>query len=274
MENLIDLDINFDKYITSENFLGEGGEAIVYAIDENFVIRLVNTDNVAKQKFKYVKDIFDKDKNFGQPIAISEKGNITINKRVKGEPLYSNIKYQSETIEDEIIQINKYLETLEKYSNLDDFTLKNFIKDAIYLLSKGFIIDPCNPTNYLYDSENKKINILDLFKNKGNDKLTHGWFVRPLCFEKYLIKSYKIMSFEQRIKAFKLINKINKIFIKMCSMHNINKSTTQGIRMKNKINFYNILLIIDDIDYACDDLNKQIYQHLYPEIYKELYLKS
>ena len=271
MHKLINLDTNFEKYIIPENYLGSGKEAIVYAIDNDYVIRLVNTDKIGGQKFSYIEDIFDEDKNFGQPVAISEKGNITINRRVKGEPLYNNVYFTSKTFENDVSQINIYLKSLEEYSNLDDLTLENFIKDGVYLLSKGFILDPYNPYNYLYDSKNKKINIIDLCVNKKNTELTHVYYVYPLCYSTVILRYYEVMTVEERLKMFELIKQINNKIIKYSLKYNVTIGATQGLKMKNKCNLYNILRVIDDIDYNNGNLVRQIYQHLYPELYKELY---
>ena len=138
---------NLDKKIKPENFLGGGFEADVYAIDENYVLRMYGGAKSVDYPFTPVEDIFE-GKNFGQAIARTKKG-VSINKRVSGEHLYKCNDTDPAT----------YMKKLREYSELSDETLDAFVSDVAFINSKGWRIDQTNPENFLYEklsSEERK----------------------------------------------------------------------------------------------------------------------
>ncbi|MBO5948301.1 hypothetical protein J6Q66_05640, partial [bacterium] len=79
--------LNFS--IKKNNYLGGGAEADVYKINDKYVLRLFGgTKFVMPQTFTPQLDIFQ-GRNFGQPVAISRDGKVSINKLVSGHSLYN-----------------------------------------------------------------------------------------------------------------------------------------------------------------------------------------
>ena len=250
----MDLNKKFDDYITPNNLLGQGMFAKVYAIDDDFVIRLIGTESINNQKFNIVNNDYFEGKNFGQPVAISENKNITINKRVHGVPLYPGINH----LKPENISKESYLNLLKKYSDLSDNVYEQFMVDALFLFSKGYIIDYKSAKNFLYDEEKQLINIIDYKENINSESLNNLYFTSPLCYGNIVFNIYFVMSEDERKIMFDYIRYINNRIIKLCNKHNIQENSGLILQRCHQFDFSNILLLIDKIDCKNSALDNQI----------------
>jgi hypothetical protein len=68
---------NISKSITPKNFLGAGGEASVYAINDEYVLRLFGGQTKIDSEFFPVEDILE-GRNFGQAIARTKNNIIAL----------------------------------------------------------------------------------------------------------------------------------------------------------------------------------------------------
>ena len=207
---------DLNSYIKPEKFLGRGAEARVYKLNKNYVLRLSRGQTtVDNQHFIPVQDIFD-GRNYGQAVAISENGKISINKFVPGNMMYKAGDYNPIT----------YLGELRKYSKLPDETLEKFIEDVSYINKKGYRIDSYNPENFLYDSTTQRIGIIDI-KKKGTSTLDlynpygHDWILSALCNEHDLLTIMSQMNAAQKKEVIDLITELEARIIPMCKKYNI-----------------------------------------------------
>ena len=261
---------NLDKKIKPENFLGGGFEADVYAIDENYVLRMYGGAKSVDYPFTPVEDIFE-GKNFGQAIARTKKG-VSINKRVSGEHLYKCNDTDPAT----------YMKKLREYSELSDETLDAFVSDVAFINSKGWRIDQTNPENFLYDKKTGRIGILDICK-KGRSSLDlyepygHDWILDPLLNGHDLFDVYQKLSSEERKEMFELVDKIEKRIVPLCKKYNvpISKWKEDDYMFDSLINFLELRKSIDPT--TCEDLYKPIIYQRYPSYipnYEDLHAKK
>ncbi len=197
-KSLVD-DLN--SYIKPENFLGSGREAEVYKVNGNYILRIEKIKEKLKmpQDFKPHKDFFE-GKNYGQAVAVSKDGTVSINKFVKGKPLYGSNWNINKSITKE-----QYMKTFNEIKTLPDETFVDYIKDIINIRKKGYNIDSVNPNNFLLDK--KKINIIDIAPDKVKPKIMLEDF-DSLINKNQLYSLLKSMSkseikiFADEIKAF------------------------------------------------------------------------
>ena len=245
--------------INPKYFLGGGAEAKVYAIDENYVLRMFGGAKKIKSRFVPVEDIFE-GKNYGQAVAKTKEG-ISINKRVNGVRLYKCNETDSKI----------YMENLRKYSVLSDETLEEFVADIAFINSKGWRIDSTNPENFLLDEKTGKIGIIDLCQ-KGRTSLDlyepygHDWVLDPLVNSHDIYSLYGKLNVNEREEFFELINKLEKRIIPLCKKYNIpiSKWKKEDYCFDSLIN---ILELKDNIDpKTCTDLYKISIYERYPEM--------
>ena len=191
---------NLQEKINSRTFLGSGIEASVYRLDENYVLRISNkTKSIGKQHFKPLQDIFD-GRNYGQAVAISDDGMVTINKFVKGKPLYGpnwNIRKS--------ITLEEFYKGFNEIKALPDETFADYIKNVINIRKRGYNIDSINPNNLLLDG--KKINIVDIKRHniepkieiKDFDSIINKFHLKALLAE---MTPTEIKNFADEIKLF------------------------------------------------------------------------
>ena len=182
---------------------------------DKYVLRLYGgTKNAGRQKFKPVIDIFE-GKNFGQPVAISENHQVSINRFVNGNIMYKCMDYNPDV----------YLKKLEEYSALPDKTLEEFIADVAFINKKGFRIDESNPENFLFNPVTKKIGIVDICKKGSSLDLYgpygHDWIVSVLCNEHDFLDCASRMRPEQRARMIELISKIERRILPICKKYGI-----------------------------------------------------
>lgn len=206
--------LNFS--IKKDNYLGGGGEANVYKINDKYVLRLAYGEKFVKpQLFKQQPDIFE-GRNFGQPVAIGQNGHISINKLVSGKPIHEINKYDAKT----------YMQNLRKYANFPDEVLEDFVENVAFLNSKGYRIDDSNAENFLYDEEKQKIGIIDICK-KGSSSLdlfgpySHFWVLNPLVNSHDYAEIYKELELPERKEMIDLILKLQDRIIPMCQKYDI-----------------------------------------------------
>ena len=233
-----------NSFIKPENLLGRGSEASVYKINDYYVLRILGRESNMKGinlNFRPVTDVFE-GRNFGQAVAISE--NCSINRLVRGTPLYKCKETDPVT----------YLKKLKEYSKLPDKTLEQFIEDVSFINKKGYIIDKGNPENFLYDRINKKIGIIDIHK-KGITNFDlfnpygHDWIIEALCNGHNFFDCASKMNPAQRKEMLELITSLESRIIPLCKKYNIpiakynNKkymefSMAEFLSSKDKINVF------------------------------------
>lgn len=212
--------------IRPDNIIGEGSEARVYALNKNYVIRVLKhkietkgeTQNENEnQQFIKVPELFD-GQNFGQPVLISNDKSISINKFISGKPMYP--------VGD--IDTKDYLQTLHKFSELSDNCLERFVKDFSYLDGQGYSMDP-NPENFLYDSKKDRIGFVDIAKKDEKqinyeEPLSHVMILYPLVNGRQVARQYTKMSLPERQEMFDLIDKTEKRILPLCNKYKIPKA--------------------------------------------------
>lgn len=264
-----------DTKIKSTNFLGGGVEAEVYRLDNEYVLRMVGgTKSVGNRRFKPVQDIFE-GRIFGQQVAVSEDGLVSINRFVPGNKLYK----VNDALHNENFNPESYLKTLKRYTELPTNTLENFVDDIAFLNKKGYRIDQSNPGNFLYNPKTGKIGIVDISK-KGSSSLdlfepySHDWVLDPLVNGHDIFEIYKKMSPNQRKEMFELITKLENRILPLCEKHGIPQAKWNhddyGIGALRSI-----LHVKDKIDYNNSCLFEPIVMNGYPNFIENLkYFKS
>lgn len=249
---------DIENYLNPENFIGSGGEADVYGLGENYVLRFFGGkhSDIVKSDFKAVPDIFE-DKNFGQAVATNSE-RVSINKKVKGVCLYKVNNFNEQ----------EYMQRLREYSELPDKTLDEFVSDIAYINSKGYRIDQSNPENFLYDKANGKIGIIDLCR-KGSSSLDlyepygHDWVLDPLVNGHDFMEIYEKASVSTRKEMMAHLTKLENRILPMCEKHNIPKSKwSEEDYMPSSL--MNILEVKNNIDYSKDLFGQIIYEK-YPK---------
>jgi len=123
--------------------IGEGGNAIVYNINDNFVVRVIKRTSKVEmtEKINNINPVsVFPGYNFGQIVANTDIKSITILKKQNGTP-----------IEDKTTSVEQYIENIKKASNLPQETFDNFVKDVVYLEENNYMIDPSKSNNFLIE---------------------------------------------------------------------------------------------------------------------------
>ena len=161
------------------NLIGSGFEGKVYAIPntENWVIKQYFRSNmipVSKNTpdIELIPDI-SPELNIGQVIAkvnipVGERYCETffVHKKQNGKPIGVNTLL-SKSVTDGTTKT--HLESLELLANLPQESYKQLIDDIATISELGYKIDGTTPNNILLDSENKRINFVDI-ADKDPDK--------------------------------------------------------------------------------------------------------
>lgn len=270
--NLKDLMLNFAKKIENAVFVGQGEDAKVYRLNDEYVARiskkhpLIEYQKQRKQSFKLsqdeaklffgerfveVEDNFE-GRNFGQPVAKSENGLIQICKNVPGFKLYACGNALPST----------YIAKLEQYANFSDETIEAFIQDVAYINQRGFRIDQTNPENFLYDSASKRIGIVDIDVyerdvTKIDEPFGHDWILAVLSNEHEIYNVYRKASRPDRQKIIRTVKKLEERIIPICKKYGIpiSKWNSYDYGPTSIIN----VLEMQKIDYGCDLLGQIVY---------------
>ena len=255
---------NLDKYVTNENFIGEGSYAKVYDIDDDFILRIAHEiSEIGDKKLVKIEDIFD-GKNFGQAVFVAEDGfEISINKKVKGHILHK----VSDVLENPNFDVETYINDLKKYLQIPEQTIKLFIEDILYLHTKGFLVDYFNPENFLYDEQTGKITSIDLRKNNRNLPLNYIMVLNPFVRKgRDVLDIYDISTPTQRHEIFDLIKAMKDRIKPICENYNIgNYVWTKDLKC---CTLETILEVIDDIDLNNNSLYNQIMELKYKDRFR------
>ena len=261
MKNLF---YDLDKYITGDRFIGQGASNKVYAIDENFVLRVdidLDIDAVASAELHDVDDVFQ-GKNFGQAVAKSQDDKVSINKRVSGKPLYLGIDIE----ENDDFSVENYLSTLETCLNFNENLIINFINDVLFINSKKYYIDITNSENFLYDVQNNRLNLIDLaYSPDWSQEINSNCILFPFIGnEADICAIYNISDVSQRKKMFELFSLLSDRIFKYCLEFNIPLiSWTEKSKFTS---FETILAVANDIDFENDNLFEQVINLKYNDV--------
>ena len=255
---------NLDKYITDENFIGDGSHAKVYDIDDNFVLRIAHEIfEIGDKKLVATEDIFD-GKNFGQAVFVAEDGTeISVNKKVKGHILHK----VSDVLDSPNFDVKGYINDLKKYLQISEQTIKLFIEDILYLHTKGFLVDYFNPENFLYDEQSGKITSIDLRKNNHDLPLNYIMVLNPFVRKgRDILDIYDISTPTQRHEIFDLIKSMKARIKPICENYNIGDYVwTNDLKY---CTLETILEVIDDIDLNNNSLYNQIMELKYKDRFR------
>jgi hypothetical protein len=147
-----------NKILQNPTLLGSGGNANVYNINNNYVLRVIKGNSVSINK---VIPIENKKLNFdyGQIVAKTDNNSITILKKMLGIPIAEWSK-RKRTI------VDTYYKNIKTLSEFPQESFDDFANKVLMLKNQGIAIDPSKSNNFLIDSEKKKINIVDVNDNK------------------------------------------------------------------------------------------------------------
>jgi hypothetical protein len=166
-----------NKSLENLKKVGEGGNAIVYNINDNFVVRVIKS-----KKDNLISDINPvsvfPEHNFGQIVANTDNKHITILKKQNGSP-----------IEDKTTSLEGYVENIKKTSNLPQETFDNFVKEVVYLEENSYMIDPSKSNNFLIDYNDKKINIVDIAESRVRRSTGFREYFTPLVSTSFINKN-------------------------------------------------------------------------------------
>lgn len=176
---------------TDENFLGEGGNASVFAIpgSEQYVVRIQHRAWTAPTEgdIEPVEDPLP-DINVGQ--AVARMGNVFILKRQEGVPAgltHADIKRLGLTHE---AANADYLQRTSLAASLPQQAYDELAELLEILNEKGYNFDPSKPNNILVDTEKQKFNLVDLDPRDPNSDYRNNLtsMVIPLMNNSYAWK--------------------------------------------------------------------------------------
>lgn len=148
------------QYITDDNFIGQGGNARVYRIDDDYVLRVPKSGFEPGQS-NLLPDNFPED-NFGQPI--SQVGNSFVLLRQPGvEAGASHLeigKNRGKFTKEELY--NKYKNAIKMAADMPQSAYDKLISDLIKINNMGYLFDPSKSNNLLIDNETKTFRMVDL----------------------------------------------------------------------------------------------------------------
>jgi hypothetical protein len=175
--------------------IGEGGNAIVYNINDNFVVRVIKRTSKVEmtEKINNINPVsVFPGYNFGQIVANTDIKSITILKKQNGTP-----------IEDKTTSVEQYIENIKKASNLPQETFDNFVKDVVYLEENNYMIDPSKSNNFLIDCDDKKINIVDIAESSSSNSSGFREFFIPLVSTPFINVKHNLIGDEDLIPYWK-----------------------------------------------------------------------
>lgn len=253
---------HLDSYITPEKFLGGEEGTRVYDLNNEYVLRLTcGKRSIGLQKFEPVDDVFE-GRNFGQAVAKSECGYITINKKVQGSVLYK--------LNDGLAnKPSLYMESLREYAKMPDETLEQFVKDVAFIQEKGYWIDHVNPENFLYDRKAGKIvkiGIVDVGEQFDWDlePFAHDWILDPLVNGYEIPRIYENLIPAQREEMFGLITQLENRVLPLCKKYGIPEARWNTKNYVD-ISLSSILQTRGKLNYNNDDLISQVIKLKFPE---------
>ncbi len=162
--------------------LGRGGNAMVFEIPNypNLVLRLKKSVVNKPEDFKVTEIIpvdFPVDFNCGQAVAKSQHESKS---SIGDEPIKILYKQIGTPAGGRELSKESYLSIIKKIANLPQTSFDNLAKETNQLVEKGIIIDPSKPNNFLIDTNNKKINIVDVSYSSVANRVNIDYFISPL----------------------------------------------------------------------------------------------
>jgi len=160
--------------------LGRGGNAMVFEIPNypNLVLRLKKSVVNKPEEFKVTEIIpvdFPVDFNCGQVVAKSQHES-----SIGDEPIKILYKQVGFPAGGRGLSKESYLSIIKQIANLPQTSFDNLAKETNQLVEKGIIIDPSKPNNFLIDTNNKRINIVDVNYSPATKNVNIEYFISPL----------------------------------------------------------------------------------------------
>ena len=162
--------------------LGRGGNAMVFEIPNypNLVLRLKKAVVNKPEDFKVTEIIpvnFPVDFNCGQAVAKSQHES---KYGIGDEPIKILYKQVGFPAGGRGLPKEHYLSIIKEIANLPQSAFDKLVEETDQLVKNGIVIDPSKPNNFLIDTKNKKINIVDVnYSPRANDT-TIEYFISPL----------------------------------------------------------------------------------------------
>jgi hypothetical protein len=175
-------EINKILFNNDKKELGQGGNAIVFEIPNypNLVLRLKKSVVKNPHDFKVTEIIpvnFPVNFNCGQAVATSQHES----KWGKGdEPIKILYKQLGTPAGGRRLSKESYLSIIKEIANLPQSAFDKLVEETDQLVKNGIIIDPSKPNNFLIDTKNKKINIVDVNYSSNANRVTIEYFISPL----------------------------------------------------------------------------------------------
>lgn len=157
-----------ERFAVPDNIVGQGGNATVYGMNDDYVLRVPNKRG-GKVKFEKAEKIPDPfpDRNYGQ--AVAKAGEATILRKQSGVP--AGVPY-GETRNSSPEAKATYRKSTERAANMPQEAYTRLAHDFQYLNDHGYQFDPSKSNNLLIDSDGKKFNVVDLNPRGGSYRNT------------------------------------------------------------------------------------------------------
>ncbi len=175
--------------------LGSGFEGITYSIPNNdkWVIKQYKRTHLVPGNYKEPKITQLVDNcpklNIGQPIAQvilpmgGRYGNsFLVMKRQSGNSYgveQSKRDYMFES------SIEKHLSSLKQLSEFPQESFDKCIKDIEYITKQGYVLDCCNPYNFMIDDEKQSINFVDVSQRTNSSKIEYEEVLHSLLGDSF-----------------------------------------------------------------------------------------
>ena len=187
---------NIDEIINNPELeIGKGNQHTAFNIPncKDFVIRVssCHVGNTSSADWKHAKFVDAQDKNLnvniGQPVAFLEVPDthapiyVEILKKQAGEPIgnkpaetlligETEILKAGEAPYEDMSRKEQYARTIQKVADLPISAYEELIDTYIEASKLGYTLDHLNSNNILVDSENQKLNLIDMSKGQSKEK--------------------------------------------------------------------------------------------------------
>lgn len=149
--------VDAQKFIVESNLLGQGGHSKVYAINEQYVLRVPHS-GFTEGKVEVIDHPLSP-LNFGQPIL--KIGNAQVLVKQNGIPAGANPHGQiKREAGEEALKI--YTEHLNRSASMPQKAYDELAKELLYIQTKGYDFDPSKANNLLVDPSASRFNLVDL----------------------------------------------------------------------------------------------------------------
>ena len=150
-------ELEYAPIFKPSKYINSGTHANVYEVEcyPDLVIR------IRKYIKKYCPLSLKKVENKTTGVITTNNNGITVMRRLSGTPLHG-----TEWDTSKIPNINEFIQTMKRLSELPDSAFEKYIDDVARLKQNGYNLDVINPNNLLIDYKKGEINICDLMKGK------------------------------------------------------------------------------------------------------------